>query len=200
VKLADVSAIGVTIDLDREPMSFAFVRVEGDDGTVGYGEACDSYGCSYAGVVGAIVADAFAPLLVGEELDSVERHAERLRLWTRRRIGESWLAAHARSAVEIALWDLAAKAIGRPVSTLIGRVRDRVEVYASSGFLEEGDAAFHLRSLDPLLERGVKAVKLRTGPNWRDDLVTLRNVRAGLDSSIALMVDGSECLPCRPPF
>ena len=66
VKLADVTPIAVTLELDREPMSFFFVRIETDSGLVGYGESCDSYGCSYAGVLAAVVNDAFAPLLIGE--------------------------------------------------------------------------------------------------------------------------------------
>ena len=41
-KIADVRPIAITLELDREPMSFFFVRVETDDGLVGYGESCDS--------------------------------------------------------------------------------------------------------------------------------------------------------------
>jgi L-alanine-DL-glutamate epimerase-like enolase superfamily enzyme len=192
VKITAVTPIAVTYPLERETMSFAFVRVESADGLVGYGESCDSYGCSYAGVVGAVVSDAFAPLLVGEELTAVDPLAERMRLWTRRRLGDSWVAAQARSGVEIALWDLLGRATGRSVSSLLGRVRDRVEIYASSGFLEEGDAAHHLAQLDPLLSRGVRRVKVRVGPEWQADLATMRELRSLLGPDIELMVDGSE--------
>ena len=34
-RIASVRPIAVTLDLDREPMSFFFVRVETDDGLVG---------------------------------------------------------------------------------------------------------------------------------------------------------------------
>jgi L-alanine-DL-glutamate epimerase-like enolase superfamily enzyme len=173
-------------------MSFSFVRIETAEGLVGYGESCDSFGCSYAGVLAAVVNDAFAPLLVGEQLVAVEPLAERMRLWTRRRLGDQWIAAQARSGLELALWDLAGKAAGCSTSALIGQVRDRVEVYASSGFLEEGDAATHVRAVEPLLERGVQRVKVRVGPQWQDDLATLRDLRALLGDDIELMVDGSE--------
>jgi D-galactarolactone cycloisomerase len=53
-------------------MSFLFVRVGTDAGVTGWGEACDSYGCSYASVVACAVTEAFAPLLVGQRLDAVE--------------------------------------------------------------------------------------------------------------------------------
>ena len=78
------------------------------------------------------------------------------------------------------------------MSALLGRVRDEVEVYASSVFLEEGPAAFHLELLDPLLAQGVTKVKVRVGPEWRRDLDTLASLRALLDPGVELMVDGSE--------
>jgi L-alanine-DL-glutamate epimerase-like enolase superfamily enzyme len=177
-------------------MSFCFVRVESDTGLVGYGEACDSYGCSYAGVLATLVQDAFAPLLVDAEVPAevaaVAAVADRLRVATRRRLGDQWVAVQARSAVEIALHDLVAKAAGRSVAEALGLVRDRVPVYASSTFLEEGPAQFHADLLAPVLDQGVRMAKVRTGPDWQRDLRTLADLRALLDDDVELMVDGSE--------
>jgi len=58
------------------------------------------------------VTDAFAPLLLGQRLVAVGPLATRLRLSTRRRLGDQWAAVQARSAVEIALWDLVGQAAG----------------------------------------------------------------------------------------
>lgn len=190
--ISSVRPVLATYPIAREPLSYCYVRVESTEGLVGWGEACDSFGCTYAGVVGKAVEDAFAPLVVGQDLVAVEPLAERMRLFTRRRLGDQWVAAHARSAVEMALWDLLAKAKGCSVSTLLGRVRDRVEIYASHTFMEEGDAAWHLRLLEPLLARGVGMVKLRIGPRWLDDLRVIEAVRAGLPEGVDVTVDGSE--------
>ncbi|HET7652213.1 MAG TPA: mandelate racemase/muconate lactonizing enzyme family protein [Acidimicrobiales bacterium] len=192
--IAAVEPVCVSFPLEREAMSYCFVKVTTTDGAAGWGEACDSYGCSFAGVVAAAVRDAFAPLLVGQSVvdAGVEPLAERLRLFTRRRLGDVWVGAQARSAVELALWDVAGQVAGRSVSSLIGRVRDRVAVYASSVFLEEGDAAWHADLLAPVLDRGVTMVKVRVGPDWRADLDTLAKLRALLPPTIELMVDGSE--------
>lgn len=192
MRIRSVTPLLVTYPMEREPLSYCYVAVESDDGLVGYGEASDSFGCTYAGVVGKAIEDAFAPLLVGRALDAVEPLAERMRLFTRRRLGDQWVAVQARSALEIALWDLLAKSTGRSVSSIIGRLRDRVAIYASHGFLEEGDASWHLDSLAPLLERGVKMVKLRIGPQWRKDLRLMEEIRDRLDEEVELMVDGSE--------
>jgi L-alanine-DL-glutamate epimerase-like enolase superfamily enzyme len=192
--IRSVTPVAVTHGTEREAMSFCFVRIETDDGTVGWGEACDSYGCSYATVVGAIVTDVFAPLVVGAAVDvgAPSAIAERLTLATRRRLGTGWAASQARSAIELALWDLAGKRAGASVSSLLGRHRDRVEVYASIGFLEEGPASQHHDGLAPLLERGVRRVKTRVGPEWRRDIDTLADLAGLLGDDIELMIDGSE--------
>jgi D-galactarolactone cycloisomerase len=192
MRIAGVAPLAVTFPFEREPLSFCFVRIETDDGVVGWGECCDSYGCTFAGTVGAAITDAFAPLLVGEPLDAVEPHADRLRAWTRRRLGDRWVGGQARSGVEIALWDALGQARSQSVSALLGRVRDRVPVYASSVFLEEGTAAWHEELLRPLLDRGVRIVKVRIGPEWRRDLATLRELQDRLGPDIELCVDGSE--------
>ncbi|HET6914832.1 MAG TPA: mandelate racemase/muconate lactonizing enzyme family protein [Acidimicrobiales bacterium] len=192
LKLTDVTPMTVTVDDQRGPISYCFVRVTADSGMVGYGESCDSYGCTYAGLVAEAVEQALAPLVLGEELDSVERIVARMESHTRRRLGLGGVAAQARSGVEGALWDLAAQDAGRSLSRLLGRVREKVEVYASTGFLEECDAEAQLRRLAPLLDRGVKRVKVRIGPSWRDDLETLSELRRLLGTDIDVTVDGSE--------
>jgi len=192
LRITAVDTFPCTFGTDRERMSFLYVRVTADDGTVGWGEVCDSFGCSYAGVLAHLIDEVFAPLVIGQELTSVELLAERMRLFTRRRLGDAWIAPQARSGIEIALWDLAGQAAGRSVASLLGQVRERVEVYASCGFLEEGPAEHHYEVLRPLLERGVRKVKVRTGPEWRADLDTLRKLQPMLGAGMELMVDGSE--------
>lgn len=173
-------------------MSYFFVRLETDGGQIGYGEASDSYGCSYGTVLAAVVNDVYAPLLIDQELIAVDPLVERLRIFTRRRLGDQWVAPQARSAVEIALWDALGKAAGHSVSTLIGRVRDRVHVYASWSFLEEGSAEWHAERLAPAFAKGIRMVKVRTGPEWWSDLATLADLRRLLPPDVQLMVDGSE--------
>jgi L-alanine-DL-glutamate epimerase-like enolase superfamily enzyme len=184
--------IAVTYGTAREAMSFFFVRVETDDGIVGYGEACDSFGCSFASVLATIVSDVYAPLLIGGPAVSASAIAERLTLATRRRLGTGWAAGQARAAIELAVWDIVGKRAAMSVSQMIGSHRDRVEVYASIGFLEEGPAHQHLDGISPLLARGVAKVKTRIGPEWRRDLATLADLRGLLGDDVELMIDGSE--------
>src|SRR5579883_279484 len=192
MKIRSLRPVLVTYPHGREVMSYFFLRIDSDDGLTGWGEACDSYGCSYGTVLAAVINDVYAPLLIGQELTAVEPLVERLRIFTRRRLGDQWVAPQARSAVEIALWDVAGQAAGRSVSSLIGRVHDRVHVYASWSFLEEGSAEWHADKLAPAFQKGIRMVKLRTGPDWQADLATMAALRRLLPSDVQLMVDGSE--------
>lgn len=176
----------------RGTMSFFFLRISTDTGQVGYGEACDSYGCSYPRVLQTIIEDAYAPWLIGESVDTVQPLIERLRFATRRRLGDAWAAVQARSAVEIALWDVLARSRSVSVPQLLGAQGRQVPIYASGTFLEEGDPQWHVDQLAPLLERGVRLVKLRLGPTWRGELEMLRTIRGLLDDDIEIAIDGSE--------
>ena len=192
MRIASAEAIGFTFDHDREPLSYCLIRVVTDNGIVGWGEACDSFGMTYASVIEAAVTDAYAPLLVGEELDTIDRLMHKLRSWTRRRLGHAWVASQALSGLELALQDALGKARGEPVAVMLGGSLDPVPVYASSVFLEEGDPDWHVGLLEPLLRSGVRGVKMRIGLNWRSDLETLAGLRDRLDPAVALMIDGNE--------
>src|SRR4051794_25600479 len=50
-----------------------------------------------------------------------------------RNVGPWGLAMYAVSAVDVALWDLKARALGVPLAGLLGRRRERGEVYGSGG-------------------------------------------------------------------
>ncbi|CAN5688274.1 D-galactarolactone cycloisomerase [soil metagenome] len=198
MKIVSVKTIPITHVVERPVYMFEralyhlLVRIETDEGMVGYGEVCDSYACTYPLTVQALIDEAFKPLLAGEDPMDLERLGLKLRGWTRRRLGDQGIAIQASSGIEIALWDLIGKIRGQSVSQLLGRVRARVPVYASSTVLEEGPPEVHLKLLEPCLSRGVRAVKVRLGLDFRRDLVTLRALRALLDDDIQMMVDGGE--------
>lgn len=195
MKITSVTPLPMRCLSANGPMTFFVVRIETDTGLVGFGESCDCFGISYPTVHAAVIRDAFAPLIIGETLDAVEPLITKIRRATRRELGESWASAQARSAIEIALWDLVGQEQRRSVSSLLGRVRDRIPVYAgSSPFLDDHPAEFHLKQLEPMLDRGVRHVKLRTGPRPDAAVDTLADLRRLLGHDIEMMVDASESL------
>lgn len=103
------------------------LRVETEDGVVGWGEAF-AYSCASA--VRAAVLDMVAPLAIGRDtsdIPALSRDLQKeLHIW-----GRYGITIFALSGLDIALWDIAGKRAGRSLSALLGRRRDHVPAYAS---------------------------------------------------------------------
>ncbi len=91
--------------------------------------------------------------------------------------GTSPFAPAARSAIDIALWDLAARRAGRPLhEEMGGRVEaTTLPAYASLALHEDEDA--YLGSIADLVAAGFTAVKLHTWGDPERDAGLLRSVR-----------------------
>jgi galactonate dehydratase len=104
------------------------VRIYTDQGIVGQGESTDAA----QGNVPLI--RSFARLLIGQDPLNIEAAFERIRTAGIFAGAQSGQYVTALTGVEIALWDVAGKALGLPVYQLMGgKVRDRVRVYCDSG-------------------------------------------------------------------
>jgi L-alanine-DL-glutamate epimerase-like enolase superfamily enzyme len=91
-------------------------------------------------------------------------------------------------SVEIALYDLAGKIHNKPVSELLGgRVRERIQLYASAGMYMEPEGYAAEAALAKKL--GFKAYKMRPGRGPDKDLETVRQMREAVGADFELMVD-----------
>jgi len=112
------------------------------------------------------IANSLRDLLVGENPLDVER------LWQKMYrgliyIGRRGIALHALSGIDIALWDIAGKAAGKPVHELLGGAkRDRVRAYASRLMPDTPEETFE--AVSALCNDGFSAVKLGWGPLGKD--------------------------------
>lgn len=103
------------------------VRVYTDQGLIGQGEATDAASGGVALVAG------FGRLLRGQDPLNVDLLFERLRTAGIFAGAQAGQYVAALSGVEIALWDLAGKALGLPVYQLLGgKMRDRIRMYCDS--------------------------------------------------------------------
>ena len=112
----------------------------------------------------AVVRDLLADEVVGRDALDVARCWEAM-VRAVRNAGRPGLVAMAVSAVDTALWDLAARLLGLPLHRLLGAVRDDVPVYGSGGFTTETDDQLRAQ-LDDWLEQGLSQVKLKIGESW----------------------------------
>lgn len=138
-------------------------------------------------------------LLVGEDPFYRERIWQTLK--ERQRLHLGTLSDRVLASVDLALWDLAGKALGQPVYKLVGAYRDKVPAYASTmcgddlkGGLDtpEAYAAFALQCK----ERGYRAFKLHTwqppipgAPDVRRDVAACAAVREVVGPEMDLMID-----------
>lgn len=153
------------------PPRWLFVRVETDDGAVGWGEASlEGHGEAVEGAFHAL-RDRF----IGHDPDRIEdiwQIAYRLGFY---RGGPVLMSAN--SGLDQALWDLKGRRLGVPVWQLLGgKVRDRVPVYAWIGGDRPAEVAAAARGR---VAQGFKAVKM----NATGDLGWLDSPRA-LDATV----------------
>jgi L-alanine-DL-glutamate epimerase-like enolase superfamily enzyme len=112
--------------------TYSLVKITADEGTYGIGEA---YGSPAVGVKEQILS--LKPWLVGKdplEIDAIYTHLGegQRNLSGTRTDGSAHNFMRAASGIDMALWDLAGKLLGQPVTTLLGgKFRDRVRVYGS---------------------------------------------------------------------
>lgn len=200
VELVRISVLRAPLD-DVVPMSFGRLDARQTclvelraGGLTGVGESWINYpGWAPAERI-ATLAEGVAPLVVGadatEPTDVLQRLTDALLP-----IGRQWGAPgpvwQAISAIDIALWDLAARAEGVPVGELLAddpsAARTSVPAYASG--VGPTDVAL-------LCERGLRdgftAVKTKIGFGRERDIATLSEARAVLGDDHGLFADANQ--------
>jgi D-galactarolactone cycloisomerase len=159
---------------DPEPRTHqdaTIVVVTTDDGNEGYasGDAVPDRELVERLLIGV---EASETETVHEILETVDLHH-----------GRNWI-------VEVAVWDLLARAKDEPLWRMLGADRDRIAAYASSGELVDADE--RVRRCRALSEAGVGAIKIRLhSDDWRVDLPVIEAVRDAVPE-LEVMVDANQ--------
>lgn len=190
VRLASIELRLIRLTLVR-PFETSFGRLDARviplvrmaaDGIEGWGEivADDLPLFSADTIVGArhVIAQAFAPALLGRALSSVEDVAAALQRFKGHQM--------AKAGLELAFMDLAARSRGVSISAAIGGTRDRVPVGVSLGI--ERDVPTLVEQVLAHVAQGYQRIKLKIKPGWDVDVV--RAVREAYPSGL-LSVDAN---------
>ena len=164
---------------------FVLVKVIADNGLIGLGEASVTPRWSGETVWGAaaLITKLFGPAMNGcDPCDhpEVDRRLDAMTV-------DNWFA---KSAVEMACWDLEGRQRGLPVYELLGgacrplTIRSRFSLGAYT-------AAIARQRARELVELGFETIKIKVGTNPEGDVERVRAVRDEVGPSIALTVDAN---------
>jgi L-alanine-DL-glutamate epimerase-like enolase superfamily enzyme len=163
------------------------VRVEADDGQVGYGVA----GAQSPEAVLAVIDRDLGPFLVGRDPLRVEAcyDAAQQRFNPRAATG---IFSSALSGIDIALWDLKGRVAGLPVWQLLGGFNSQVPAYVTFG-LPEYDLEQLAEAARLVESMGFSKLKMVVGRGLpiAQDLERVRRVRESVGSGVELMVDAN---------
>ena len=164
---------------------YLLVRVLTDEGIEGAGEATVSPRWSGETVWGAqaVVDRLFAPAVVGcdpRDFEEIDRRMDDV-------CTHNWFA---KSAVEMACWDIAGKAAGQPVYELLGGAVRPLAVRSrySMGAYEPQQARD--RALE-LVAAGFTTIKVKVGRDPEADVARVRAVREAIGPAIGLTIDAN---------
>lgn len=158
--------------LDRPAV---FVRVEDEDGHVGWGEVWANFpsvGAEHrARLVNEVLAPAIAGFAASHPLDIFENLTQATSVLALQS-GEPGPFAQAISGIDLAVWDLYARRRQLPLWKLLGGNGSRIRVYASginpTGSRQMAEAA---------ISRGHRALKLKVGFDLAADRANLTSLR-----------------------
>ena len=163
---------------DGKMRSLCFARVETDDGVVGWGEAITG-GPVVSLATAFVIRHRLAPIVLGRDPRDVAGAWGAMRdatYWD----GNGGIVSFGISAIDMALWDIAGKIAGQPLSALLGgRRRERVPACASI-ILATDDLDRIGREYAGFVEQGYRFVK----GGWGHDL----SIAFGLDESRDLAI------------
>jgi L-alanine-DL-glutamate epimerase-like enolase superfamily enzyme len=141
----------------RRFFEFVTLRMETDAGIEGIGVTF--FGWALTPALREAV-DQLSELALGEDPLRTEAIGLKLRN-AANGAGPAGISTLAFSAIDMALWDIKGKALGQPLATLLGGLRDRVPTYAS-GALSRTAPLDHVLKAGPLLvEKGFKQMKMQ---------------------------------------
>lgn len=159
------------------------IKIETNEGIVGWGE-----GAPFHALVGETqditfaAAKEFKRLLIGKNplaIDSIVHFMD------------THLPHNTtlKSAIDIALYDIASKVAGLPLYAFLGGEKRKMETGMTIGICnpnEAGEKALAIKN------RGFRIIKVKLGLNSEDDYLRLKNIREAVGKDVVLRIDANQ--------
>jgi L-Ala-D/L-Glu epimerase len=161
------------------------VKIETDEGIVGYGEGvADEHvtGETWEGTF-HIIKNTLGPALLGQNPMEMERIHEIMNK-------SIYGAPTAKAALDIACFDIIGKKLGQPVYQLIGgRFHEEFPITHVLSIAEPEKMA---KEAALMVEKGYQSFKMKVGTNVRKDVERIKVVRAQVGADVAIRVDVNQ--------
>lgn len=151
---------------------FALVRIDTKTGLSGF-----AYGLTRDGPVAEVVRRTVAPQYVGQGITDPAQLFFRA-LWSNNPIHAAGVGMRALSVVDVAAWDLAAKAAGKSISGYLGGERKPMLVTGIVGYPPTIGPEATVAQIQGLWDQGWRRFKLPIAPTPEASLARLRASRA----------------------
>ncbi len=190
MKITDIK----TFNVFTYRTNFVFVKLETDEGISGIGEGTLEY--KENALLGAI--EDIKRVLIGQDPREVERISHELYRDSYWRVGP--VLQSAVSAVNMAMWDIKAKAAGVPVYEMLGgKVRDSVRMYANVWFAGAKTADEFAAAAVKAKNMGITALKwdpfgkaymYMENADFHRSIEIVEAVRGAVGNDVDLLIEG----------
>ncbi|HWO95979.1 MAG TPA: dipeptide epimerase [Bacillus sp. (in: firmicutes)] len=166
-------------------MPTIIVKLTTEDGTVGYGEATPDQHVTGETLESttAVLQHTLLPSVLGFspfDIESIHMHMNE----------QVKFVPAAKAAIDIACYDLMGKLSGQPVYNLLGgQYRKEIDIPYVISIGNADDTAAEARKA---LHEGFHSLKLKTGPDLKQSIESIRAVKEAAGSHIPLRVDANQ--------
>ena len=178
-------ALGIGTAIKRDAV---VVKVTTRGGLTGWGEA--HHGRAHTAVA-KLIETTLKQLALGCDADDVTGVWQRMYRFQLASHGMGAGACLAISGIDMALWDIRAKAAGVPLYRLLGGARKGVPAYAGGVSLGYQPPDELIEEARASLAKGYKAVKLRVGDTPARDIERMRAIRAAFGPGLEILTDAN---------
>ena len=199
MRIADIRAVpisfpvpadkSVTLGIGRSvKRDSVLVRVETDQGHVGWGEAHHG---RCPGAIAKLIDTTMRELVLGFDAYDVAGVWARVYRMQLASHGMGAAAALALSGLDMALWDLRCQATGWPLYRLLGGTSKPIKAYAGGIALGWQEPSALAEEALRHIADGYRALKLRVGDTAARDIARVRAVRRAVGAGIDILVDAN---------
>lgn len=199
MRIADLRAVPISFPVPPEKSvrlgigrsvkrDSVLVRVETDEGHVGWGEAHHG---RCPGAIAKLIDTTLRELVLGMDAHDVSGVWARVFKMQLASHGMGAAAALALSGLDLALWDIKCQATGQPLFRLLGGSAKPVKAYAGGISLGWQAPASLAEEAQRYVKEGYRALKLRMGDTPARDIARVRAVRQAVGDDIDILTDAN---------